>query len=117
MPILLTPSVSPIFYNNPGYTIIDVEDGETKMVHWRHLQLYQYAVTRLKSFSTIRPQSLFNVRFSDPYSIRYFTNKLQTDANLFGQYMAAKMGYGWLGQTAGSVLYPLSKLFYWPELH
>jgi len=55
LPIMLSPSTSPIFFNNPGYTILDIEDGVSKLVHWRHLQLYQYSIGRMPSFSTIKP--------------------------------------------------------------
>jgi hypothetical protein len=40
LPLILTPSVSPIYFTNPGYTIMDLEKSdsgkwESNMVNWR----------------------------------------------------------------------------------
>lgn len=43
LPMFLTPSVSPIFMNNPGYSVIDLHPGAASMekrvslVNWRFL--------------------------------------------------------------------------------
>lgn len=113
----LSPSVSPIFGNNPGYSIIDFNQNFTStLVNWRFLQLYEYAVTQsvYLSMITVHPQILFNVRFSDPTSVRKFASRMQRNANLFGSYMATKMGYNWFFQMAAGLLYPLVKMFYEP---
>ena len=48
------------------------------------------------SFITVLPEKMFNVKFGDGESVQSFVSRLQSDGNLFGQYMAAKMGYRWI---------------------
>lgn len=52
-----TPSVSPIFNNNPGYTIMEIRESSNhiSMMEWRYFNLYQYTLFKYKSFLTIDP--------------------------------------------------------------
>ncbi|TNV78753.1 hypothetical protein FGO68_gene3108 [Halteria grandinella] len=115
IPLILTPSVSPIYYNNPGYSIMDFDQNNgysTSLVNWRFFQLYEYTLTRTlsTSFITTDPQALFNVHFSDAATIQTLQTRLSRDAQLFGVYLAAKMGYRWLFQQGGGLFYPLAKV-------
>jgi hypothetical protein len=54
--LILTPSVSPIYYNNPGYQIMDISDSNSiSTFEWRFFQLYEYTITHVKSFITADP--------------------------------------------------------------
>ena len=61
IPLILTPSVSPYFDNNPGYTVLDLElDQKTKvwsspLAHLRYFQLFEYTLSRSISFLTVDP--------------------------------------------------------------
>ncbi len=102
--MFMTPSVSPIYLNNPGYSVIDVDSLNSDMgkriknVDWRFFQLYEYILTRVvsTSFITFDPQAVYGVEFSNALSVRKFISKMKSDGNLFGVYMASKMGYRWL---------------------
>jgi hypothetical protein len=125
LPMFLTPSVSPIYLNNPGYSVVDLELGaatrekRVSMVNWRFFQLYEYTVTRTvaSSFLTINPEELYGIKLGDASSIRKLVAKMQSDSNLFAVYLASKMGYRWLFQQAAGLTYPLAKLFMLPKLH
>jgi|LauGreDrversion4_2_1035121.scaffolds.fasta_scaffold532814_1 hypothetical protein len=60
--------------NNPGYSVLDMDNTQITNVEWRFFQLYEYSLTRTvaSSFITVRPEQLFNVRFGDASSIREF---------------------------------------------
>lgn len=84
MPMFLTPSVSPIFLNNPGYSIIDIDPlnpvvgNRVPKVEWRFFQLYEYMLTRTRStsFITFDPQAVYGVDFGDALSVRKFIAKM-----------------------------------------
>ncbi len=63
LPLFLTPSVSPVYMNNPGYSVMDIDSQGISNVEWRFFQLYEYTLTRsiASSFITMLPQKMFNV--------------------------------------------------------
>ena len=46
--LMMTPSISPVFNNNPGYTILEYDDNDVSEfdVNWHFLQLQEYMVIR-----------------------------------------------------------------------
>ena len=60
------------------------------------MQLYVYIFMKLKSFAEVNPQSLLSIDVNDANSIRESVYRISGDANLFGQMMAAKVGYSWI---------------------
>jgi hypothetical protein len=130
IPIYLSPSVSPIFFNNPGYSVLDLTEPspvslirpsaayQSKALSWRFLQLYEYSVTRMvkPAMITVHPQKLFDLTLTSAESVRGFVDRMETDGGLFGRYMAAKSGYRRLAQEITSILFPLLKDLVKPEL-
>ena len=61
IPLLSSPSVSPIFMNNPGYSMLDFnynDDNDDSLeidYNWRFMQLYVYIATKIKVFITMKP--------------------------------------------------------------
>ena len=111
--IYASPSVSPIFNNNPGYSVMDLNaaSGEVVDLKWRYLQLYSYIFLKYKSFATVNPLSLFGIDINKPESVRSYVSSLQSNANLFGVSMAAKVGYNWIFQQMSGLLFPIGKMF------
>jgi hypothetical protein len=71
LPMFLTPSASPIFMNNPGYSMVNI-DQSINDVQWRFFQLYEYSLSRSvsSSFITVLPEKMFNVKFADGESVK-----------------------------------------------
>eukprot|EP00347_Sterkiella_histriomuscorum_P008268 403345729 len=112
--LLATPSISPIFNNNPGYSVLELSDSNNEVtdMKWRFLQLYSYIFMKYKSFSTIDTEELFDIDVNSVDSIRSYVNRQQTDSNFFGVVMTAKLGYNWIFQQMGGLLFPLGKMFF-----
>jgi hypothetical protein len=70
--VLVTPSLTPLFYNNPGYTVADFNKGIVSNLHMRHFQLFEYIFLSSKRFTTIDFESLFGFSINQPDSIRSF---------------------------------------------
>jgi hypothetical protein len=78
LPILLTPSVTPIAFMMPSYTIMNFKPSTQRnkpspYVTWRYLQLLDYIIYQLPSFTTLDPQTQYGMYISDVSSIRNFT--------------------------------------------
>lgn len=75
--LLATPSLSPIFDNNPGYSLLDISDTNSHIVQlrWRFLQLYSYIFLKFKSYTTVDTESLFDVDLNSVDSIRQFVSR------------------------------------------
>ncbi|CDW78580.1 UNKNOWN [Stylonychia lemnae] len=116
--MIITPSGSPIFNNNPGYTYIEMHGSTGKIsdLKWRYFQLYSYIFMKLKSFAEVDPQSLLSIDINDVSSIRESVQRLQGDSNLFGEVMAAKVGYSWIFQQLSGLFFPLGKMIVLKDL-
>jgi len=84
--MIISPSCSPIFNNNPGYSYLEMDEstGEVTEIKWRYLQLYMYIFMKLKSYSEVDPEDLLKIDVNDVTSIRELNNRISGDANLFG---------------------------------
>lgn len=62
----INPAVSPIYANNPAYSILDVsaENGVDDLT-WRFMQLYEYIFFKWIKFENTKPADLFSVDFND----------------------------------------------------
>lgn len=95
--LLTSPSISPIFANNPAYSLLTLstEPGKYLESFTTHsLQLYLYNAFRLQhwteiSLSDVYPQEAVN----DPEAMRKFYDSLKTDIKCYTEYVGARMGY------------------------
>jgi hypothetical protein len=69
---LITPSMTPLFYNNPGYTVLDIENGLVSNLKMRFFQLFEYTFFSTKRFTTTHFESEFGISINEPNSIRDF---------------------------------------------
>jgi hypothetical protein len=93
----INPAVSPIYANNPAYTVLEVshENGVDDMT-WRFLQLYEYLFFKWVRFESMKPEEIFNVDFNEATTLQTFTDRIATNAQEFSKYMVAKMGFPWI---------------------
>jgi hypothetical protein len=70
---LITPAVSPIYMNNPGFTILDISnDNKISDVHHTYFQLWKYIAFKQITYSTINFIESYGIDMNDPQSIRDF---------------------------------------------
>lgn len=80
VPLLMSPSISPLHGNNPGYSVLDFKlehDGSLTLKHeMRFLQLSQYQFEHSVEFITTKMQERFGVDFLSAQSIRGLADRL-----------------------------------------
>ena len=84
--MIANPSISPIFKNNPGYSVLSLEDNygcDIDSLEWRYLQLYMYIFMRLRSYSHIDVASKFNLDLNSADSIRKYVQRQSSDSQFF----------------------------------
>jgi hypothetical protein len=94
---LMSPSVSPIFRNNPGYSVIDLTclDSQPKVIdyHWRFLEFSGFIKdTSHVSISTVQPMVDFGVDINDYKSVRRMDNFMLLDHSLYLDFMRKRVG-------------------------
>jgi hypothetical protein len=113
--IMMTPSISPLGFLQPGYTILDLPNNAPPTALWRYLQLHNYIIYEWPTFVTTDIQKAFNISLGDSASIRAFTENLKRDTNAYTHYLFAKMGYSEslikMAQTAIKYAWQYSKIF------
>lgn len=76
--------------------MLEIEGQDITSLEWRYYQLYMHIFLRYEAFVTVNLPSKFNLNLNDITSIRAFMSSLNSDSNLYGEYMAAKLGYNWM---------------------
>ena len=69
--IIATPSISPMFSNNPGYTYMEVTNTGISEIYFRYLKLYQYYFFSFEDIFVVKP-SQFGIDINNPDNIRDF---------------------------------------------
>ena len=91
--LITTPSITPLFGNNPGYTILDV-DSTTDMVtnfYLRYFALDLYIKRDKRAvWTSVYPQLKFNFNLNMPSSVESFVYRMQNDHVLFEEYVQTK---------------------------
>lgn len=103
---IITPSVTPVYENNPGYTWFEFSNvNRIESFVLRQMQLAAYQNSNgtidVPEFITVDPQSEFSVDFNDPDSIRFYTYLLTLDLEMFANYTSISNGMGPTNSTDG----------------
>ena len=99
MPIIISPSVSPLYSNNPGYTIIDINPTiDTPPIYkvdtvMRFLQLGEYILMQQENFISFNPSAYFKMSLTDSASIKQHAKMMKSDSAEYARYIVTKMGY------------------------
>ena len=72
MTSFLTPSVSPIYSNNPSFTIVDLVDFKINLVNTWSFLLTEYTLFGSKRWNEINWTTKFGVDFNNSDKIRSF---------------------------------------------
>ena len=59
--VIMTPSITPMFTNNPGYTILEVDkESFSFKIEWNFLQFQELGIFRVENFVTYNPEELYD---------------------------------------------------------
>ena len=71
--LISTPSMSPLFGNNPGYSIIDVDSASSLVTnfYWRYFALDLYIKRDERAvWTSVYPQKKFNFNLNIPRTVK-----------------------------------------------
>jgi len=92
--LLITPSISPIFRNNPGFTFLTMEDQVAKNITWYYFELNRLPRDESEVvFNKIDFNTYMNITEFTPGSVLNFIKELMHDKVRLYRYLAHKIGY------------------------
>ena len=110
VPFLITPSMSPVYNNNPGYTVIEIDQSTHAFVQVlvHSLQLQYYITLNQNIWTQEDPLKTYNLDYNNPLSLRNYFNFVQTPRN-FGAFLGFEFGFDPFVRNfiIGDILMPL----------
>jgi hypothetical protein len=94
VPFLITPSISPVYNNNPGYTMLRIDQATQKItdVTVRSLQLQYYVVLGKTLWSKQQPLQNYDLDFNQPKSLRNYFSFVKSPKD-FGKFLGWELGF------------------------
>lgn len=92
--MLVTPSISPVFGNNPGVTLLQIENQVAKNISWNFFEMYKHP--RNESEATFNKVDLAEDMGIDeftPVAVLKFIKSIIDDNYKLYKYLAHKIGY------------------------
>lgn len=101
--LLITPSISPVFKNNPGVTHLIIENNVAKNITWTFLQLSRYPQTEAEAqFYTFDFAVEMGIVEFTPTSVLRFIKSIILDKVKLYKYLAHKIGF--IGEEVANAL-------------
>lgn len=106
MAMLITPSITPIFLNNPGFTTFRIENNLVRDVKMTYFELNRFPDTSEKAtFNTLDFKEELGVDPFTPKTVEQFLDYIQDSYIYFYRYLAHKLGYRGVLELYGIALY------------
>jgi hypothetical protein len=99
--LIVCPSISPIYRNDPGYTVLDIkptnkEEGyEIIGMDWRYYDFSER--NKLDKFITLNPQKFFEIDINNYKSIRDLDERFINNPKYFAAYLRSRTGISSFG--------------------
>ena len=101
--IFISPSISPKYQSNPGYTVMDMNilhspmdllPGIPKITSTvRFFEISDYIYLQKESFRQYDLESYFGMTLTNPVSIRAHIEKMYQHPSEYNKYMVTRLGY------------------------
>lgn len=106
LPLLITPSISPNYNNNPSFTTMEIRDFKIKDLRINSLQLYQHILFNKKVWVSLDPLEDLKIDLNEP---RKTINYDIDDSVEYGQLLGYEFGFDRYVREAifGDVMVPL----------
>jgi hypothetical protein len=106
MALLITPSITPIFMNNPGFTTFRIENNLVKDVKMTYFELNRFPESAEKAtFNTLDFKEELGIEIFSPNAVEQFLDSIQDSYIYFYRYLAHKIGYRGILELFGIALY------------
>ena len=96
MPFLITPSISPVYLNNPGFTALNLSDENEIKVQIHSLQLQYYLLSGYQRWTVTDPNIDYGIVLDSKNNVVY---DFVTSLFQFGKYYAYMFGFDNVAQT------------------
>jgi len=101
---IINPSVTPVYYNNPGYSWLEFSN-EKKIENFtkREMMLdkFESGEQAIPEFISVDPQEQFSIDLNDPETIRQFVANMAEDLKLYANFNSISSGKGPSTSTTG----------------
>lgn len=119
IPFLISPSVSPVYLNNPGFTTMTIRDSHIQSLKVWSFQLpYFIAFGLANVWSVLDPLKTFKFDFNKPNeaSMRKIFDLLESPSD-YGHFLGYEMGYDYYFSflVLGQVIMPLYMMYVDPN--
>lgn len=106
---LITPSLTPGFFNNPAYTTFTLQNNEVRNIKMTFFELYNFPLSEEEAkFHTLDFTTELGIEKWTPGVVKEFIDRLESNWVYFYLYLAHKLGYrGILEIVAVSLYYRL----------
>ncbi|CAI2369527.1 unnamed protein product [Moneuplotes crassus] len=92
--LLVTPSISPVFTNNPGVTHLNLNDGFADNITWTFLELNRYPSDESEAqYNTFSLEQQCGIFKFTPEQVANFIKSLIKDKYALYKYLAHKIGF------------------------
>ena len=92
--MLITPSISPVFKNNPGFTLLNIEDQKANNISWHFMELYKFPRSEEEArFNTLDFKEDLGIDEFEPSAVLKFIKSIVEDRVTLYKYLAHKIGY------------------------
>jgi hypothetical protein len=99
--ILVCPSISPIYRNDPGYTVLDIvpDDKRNYIIDGLDWRFYDFSLReKAEKFITLNPQRFFEIDINDYQSVRALDDQLILRKKYFAAYLRSRTGLSSFGE-------------------
>ena len=101
--MLATASISPVNLNNPGITLMKIDNNEVKDVKFVFLELFMFPQNDSDAtFNTLDLNEEYGISTITPKSIQTFIEDLEKNSVKFHRYIAHKIGFRGLTELVGA---------------
>lgn len=92
--MLIGPSISPVFKNNPGFQLLQIENGVARNISWHFFELYRYPKKESDAvFNQIDFKRDLGIDEFTPKAVLVFIKTIIEDKYTLYKYLAYKIGY------------------------
>lgn len=114
MPIIVNPSFSPKYSNNPGYGLLEFDDDLLRIdsYKWIFMNLWIYVKTQIFEYHTVDLQLTYNIDLNNGTTINNFVDIMKDSLDDYGPFVLSKFGMlNFLFTDDFASKFPIKKLY------
>jgi len=111
--VIISPSISPVYYNNPGYTFFELEWQDDlnyfkiMEVSFRYFSLMQYILFRSDNWNHYDVMKEMGIDLNSADSIRDMYQRFMNNVEMYSKFESMCFGLDWWSRKFYSFVAPL----------